>query len=55
MKTAKVETIIAEFRVWCERCSIRVAPNEERTVVLGKTYHPNCYLKLNAKLKDQPS
>jgi hypothetical protein len=52
MKAVKVvESASAEFRVWCESCCIRVAPNEVRTVVRGKTYHPNCYSKLNAKAK----
>jgi hypothetical protein len=45
MKVAKVETAKAEFRIWCDRCNIRVAPNEERTVVRGKTYHPGCATK----------
>lgn len=49
--TTKTETVVAEFRIWCESCCIRVAPNEERTVVRGKTYHQNCYSKLSAKPK----
>jgi len=52
MKAApKVKNVSAEFRVWCESCCIRVAPNEQRTVVHGKTYHPNCYSKLSVKPK----
>jgi len=52
MKAVKaLESASAEFRVWCESCCIRVAPNEERTVVRGKTYHPNCYSKLSSKPK----
>jgi hypothetical protein len=43
-----------DFRVWCEYCSIRVAPNEEQTVIAGKTYHPQCYPKAAAKSKDRP-
>jgi hypothetical protein len=46
MKAAKVEIPTVEFKIWCERCSIRIAPNEERTIVAGKIYHPQCYLKL---------
>jgi hypothetical protein len=53
MKAAKAETTPPEFRVWCERCCIRVAPNEERTVIRGKTYHPSCYSKINRKPKEQ--
>jgi len=51
MKTAKIENANAKVKVWCESCCIRVAPNEGRTVVRGKTYHLNCYSKLIAKLK----
>lgn len=51
MKVAKVESANVEFRVWCESCCIRVAPTEERTVVRGKIYHPQCYSKLSAKPK----
>jgi hypothetical protein len=40
-----------DFRVWCEHCSIRVAPNELQTVVAGKTYHLQCYPKAMAKTK----
>jgi hypothetical protein len=45
MKVAKTDNSKVEFNIWCERCNIRVAPNEERTVVRGKTYHPACYSK----------
>ena len=34
-----------DFRVWCERCSIRIAPNEGRVALDGKTYHEPCYAK----------
>ena len=46
MKLAKVEVPTVEFKLWCERCCIRIAPNEERTVNGGKTYHPHCYSKV---------
>lgn len=52
MKAAKTVNAMSEFRVWCETCHVRVAPNEERTVSHGKTYHPNCYSKLIAKPKN---
>ena len=45
MKAAKVDNTKIEFRVWCDICNVRVAPNEERSVIRGKTYHPNCYSK----------
>jgi len=34
-----------EFRVWCDFCSIRIAPNEEQVEMGGKAYHPRCYAK----------
>ena len=48
---AKVENAKTDLRVWCEHCSIRIAPNEEQTIVSGKTYHSNCYPKAAAKSK----
>jgi hypothetical protein len=45
MKVAKTGTLRIEFKVWCEICNIRIAPNEERAVVSGKIYHPTCYSK----------
>lgn len=47
----KIDKVVAEFRIWCDICSIRIAPNEEKTVVEDKTYHPNCYSKARAKAK----
>jgi hypothetical protein len=32
--------------VWCECCSVRIAPNEEQTALNGKTYHQRCYSKI---------
>jgi len=52
MKVAKAESAEPGFKVWCESCCIRVAPNEQRIVVRRKTYHPHCYSKLNSKPKD---
>ena len=52
MKAAKAESEEGEFKVWCESCCIRVAPNEQRIVVGGKTYHSHCYAKLSSKPKD---
>jgi len=37
-----------EFKVWCEQCYIRIAPNEERVTNRSKTYHIGCYSKLIA-------
>lgn len=33
------------FRIWCECCSIRIAPHEQKMAVNGKTYHQKCYSK----------
>ncbi len=46
MKAAKVVKV-EEFRVWCDSCSIRIAPNEERVTVKNKSYHQRCYVKTN--------
>lgn len=51
MTAARAGKRAPQLKVWCESCCIRVAPNEERTVVRGKTYHRHCYSKLNAKPK----
>ena len=51
-KTASVKINEAnksrDFGVWCEHCSIRIAPNEERVAVKNKTYHEHCYAKSKA-------
>ena len=41
----KVVTTVVDIRVWCEGCCIRIAPNEERAVVKGKSFHERCYAK----------
>jgi len=46
MKIDKADVIPAEFRVWCDCCSIRIAPNEEQIAVDGKFYHKRCYSKI---------
>jgi len=51
MTTGKVQSENPELKVWCEGCCIRIAPNEGRTVFQGKTYHLQCYSKLNTKSK----
>jgi hypothetical protein len=45
LKTAKVDNPKVEFKVWCGICHIRLASNEERALVRGKTYHPRCYTR----------
>jgi len=35
-----------EFKIWCEQCCIRIAPNEERVMDRGKIYHTQCHSKL---------
>ncbi len=38
MTARKAEVPITDLiKVWCERCCIRIAPNEEQTVARGKT------------------
>ena len=39
---------LRNFGVWCEHCSIRIAPNEERVAVKNKIYHQRCFAKLKA-------
>ena len=46
MDSAAVEN--CDFKVWCEYCSIRIAPNEERIALDGKIYHQRCYSKYSA-------
>ena len=36
------------LKVWCEHCSIRIAPNEMRVTSGGKIYHQRCYEKRSA-------
>jgi hypothetical protein len=44
MKTVNAEK---DFRIWCEHCSIRIAPHEAKVVASGKTYHQRCHLKVH--------
>jgi len=47
MKTEKARIPITDFiKVWCELCRIRIDKDEERTVIGGKPYHPDCYSRL---------
>jgi hypothetical protein len=47
MKAAKSgATVEAPFKIWCEYCSIRIAPNEERVSLRDKTYHASCHSKV---------
>ena len=45
MKIQKADVKPGEFRVWCDCCSIRIAPNEQQMSVDGKIYHQRCYSK----------
>jgi len=45
MKIEKTDVKPAEFRVWYDCCSIRIAPNEEQIAVDGKFYHKRWYSK----------
>jgi DNA-directed RNA polymerase subunit RPC12/RpoP len=50
MKEAKVQDTSPDgAKIWCEECSIRIAPKERRTIVRGKIYHVHCYEKLSKK------
>jgi hypothetical protein len=41
------------FAVWCEHCSIRIAPNEKRVALKNKTYHERCYAKSKPIIVDE--
>jgi len=47
VKVEKVDIKVAEFRVWCDQCCIRIAPHEERIALGGKSYHPRCHSRLS--------
>jgi hypothetical protein len=42
-KLNRAEVDKENHKVWCEHCSIRIAPNEGRVASDGKTYHQHCY------------
>jgi hypothetical protein len=42
-KVNKAEVDNGNLKVWCEHCSIRIAPNEGRIAADGKIYHQHCY------------
>ena len=48
----KVDKDHYDFRVWCESCSVRIAPHEPKSLADGKTYHERCYSKLGAQVSD---
>jgi Zn finger protein HypA/HybF involved in hydrogenase expression len=50
MKAAKIKIKTEDFRVWCEYCSIRIAPNEEHTMVRDKAYHVRCHSKISKEV-----
>jgi hypothetical protein len=50
-KKAAPEVGNGSFKVWCEQCSIRIAPSEMRVASDGKMYHDRCYEKLSAGSK----
>jgi len=43
MKVNSAEVNNGNLKVWCEHCSIRIAPNEDRVASDGKIYHQHCY------------
>jgi hypothetical protein len=48
MKIDKEPGKVRDFGIWCEHCSIRIAPKEQRVAVESKTYHQRCYEKSQA-------
>jgi hypothetical protein len=42
-KVNRAEVDNGNLKVWCEHCSIRIAPNEGRVASDGKIYHQHCY------------
>jgi len=48
MKKIHRDEVDSNFKVWCEYCSIRIAPNEGRIASDGKIYHQNCYERYSA-------
>jgi hypothetical protein len=42
-KVTRAEVDNGNLKVWCEHCSIRIAPNESRVASDGKIYHQHCY------------
>ena len=44
-KAGRAEVVNTDLKVWCEHCSIRIAPNEGRVASDGKIYHQHCYEK----------
>ena len=47
-KIDKTEVENSNLRVWCEHCSIRIAPKEGRVASDGKIYHQRCYERYSA-------
>lgn len=50
-KKVAVEVGNGSLKVWCEHCSIRIAPSEMRVASDGKMYHERCYGKSSAGSK----
>jgi hypothetical protein len=48
VKIDNAAVMARSFGVWCEHCSIRIAPNEERVALESKIYHQRCYAKSKA-------
>lgn len=52
---AKLIVAVVDIRVWCEWCSIRIAPSEEQAIHKGKSYHQRCYSRVVPALKIKAS
>ena len=44
-KKSPAEAENSSLKIWCEHCSIRIAPNELRVNSDGKVYHQHCHEK----------
>ena len=55
MKPPNQSSVGTEVKVWCERCCIRIAPNEERVESKGKCYHLRCVPKPSRSSTRKPS
>jgi hypothetical protein len=53
MDIKKPKTPTIDSPVWCAACRIRIAPYDRRSVMKGKIYHDECYVKLRQQVQKQ--
>jgi hypothetical protein len=53
MRTLKAKTPMTTgpLPIWCNRCYVRIAPYDLRTVHHGKDYHRTCFAKIQGTSK----